>query len=402
MTYIQRKPQHSELCEFIRHGFNILLEGKHGTGKTHMLMDAFAEALGEDGKPALLNEHFLYFSASTLDPWVDLVGVPRTKTIQYDSKDYDVLDIVPPEIMVKPIRGIIFDELNRAPKKVRNAVMELIQFKSINKRPFPHLKCIAAAINPEDDEELTFDVEALDPAQKDRFQVQIETPYQIDKDYFALKYGKDSAEAISVWWNQLNDDMKKSVTPRQAEEILKAHNLRLNIDFLVPPQANTTKLRSLLNNGSPEKVWRKFIENDDKEKASIWLQKASNLESVEEIIGKETKSMRFAIPLLDMENVMRLIDKYEQIYNDMFKENPEHYADTISAIADCKLDDLEKDSSDTKQNKLITKSAYILDHIDQKSRTEDEMKNQLKDAVKKRKQETKTTKGRISLEDIEV
>ena len=43
------------------------------------------------------------------------------------------------------------DEFSRAHKKVRNAVMELIQFKSINGRKFKNLKIVWAAINPDDD-----------------------------------------------------------------------------------------------------------------------------------------------------------------------------------------------------------------------------------------------------------
>ena len=42
----------------------------------------------------------------------------------------------------------IFDELNRAKPKVRNAVMELIQFRSINGIKFNNLRMIWAAINP--------------------------------------------------------------------------------------------------------------------------------------------------------------------------------------------------------------------------------------------------------------
>ena len=139
---------------FIKHKLNVLLSGKCGTGKTTVVIDAFNRN----------NMKWLYFSASTMDPWVDFIGVPKEKKTA-EGKSY--LELVRPQAFEDDeVEALFFDEYNRSPKKVRNAVMELIQFKSINGKKFKNLKVIWAAINPndKDDEETKYDIEELDPA----------------------------------------------------------------------------------------------------------------------------------------------------------------------------------------------------------------------------------------------
>jgi hypothetical protein len=91
--------------------------------------------------------------------------------------------------------------------------MELIQFKSINGRKFPNLKVVWAAINPSDDDE-EYDVEELDGAQIDRFQVRIKVPFFPDIEYFENKFGKDWSKSAHEWWNGMPDKAKKLVSPR--------------------------------------------------------------------------------------------------------------------------------------------------------------------------------------------
>src|SRR5579862_8258869 len=115
-------------------GLNVMLKGHAGVGKTEVIKHVFRDL------------KWKYFSASTMDPWVDLIGVPRTHV---DKQLGDVLDLVRPRFVVEnQIEAIFLDELNRAPEKVLNALMELIQFRSINGFKFTNLKMIWIAINP--------------------------------------------------------------------------------------------------------------------------------------------------------------------------------------------------------------------------------------------------------------
>ena len=130
----------SDLDIWIENEWNVLFQGKHGVGKTATVMAAF-------------NRHDLnwkYFSAATMDPWVDFIGIPKEKMDEDTGESH--ITLVQPKGL-REVEALFLDELNRAPKKVRNAVMELIQFRSINGIPFPNLKFIWAAINPDDEED---------------------------------------------------------------------------------------------------------------------------------------------------------------------------------------------------------------------------------------------------------
>lgn len=182
---------------------------------------------------------YLQFSAATLDPWVDLIGVPKAKT----GKDgVEELTLVRPKfILDDDIDAIFFDELNRAPDKVLNAVMELIQFHSINGHKLKKLKVIWAAINPWD-EANTYAVNEIDPALEDRFQVKIPVPYKVDEDYFNAKF-PDTGKVFCSWWNGLEPDIKNLVSPRRLEVAADAYAHDLKMTDILPSKATIKKLK---------------------------------------------------------------------------------------------------------------------------------------------------------------
>lgn len=157
------------LMSYIDAELNVIITGQAGTGKTEMLMQA-CEELGLVVK---------YYSASTLDPFADLVGIPvpnnETRKIEFWRPDD-----------VNKAQVIIFDELNRAEEKTKNAVFEITQFHTINGEPLPNLLCVVAAINPVEE---GYDTDELDIALWDRFDIYLESEVVADYNYFKKKYG---------------------------------------------------------------------------------------------------------------------------------------------------------------------------------------------------------------------
>ena len=220
------------LRHYLDLSYNVLFIGLHGTGKTTVVKNLFEEA----------GLKWKYFSASTLDPWVDFVGVPRTVT---DSDGEDVLKLVRPTfIQHDEVEAIFFDEFNRAPDKVINAVMELIQFRSINGHQLKNLKVIWAAINPEDDDD-TYSVNHLDPAQLDRFPVHYHVPYKVDKQYFRDKYPA-VADSFITWWEALPGNIQKKVSPRRLDYAADAYVNSCRLEDFLPKESNVKKLRDAL------------------------------------------------------------------------------------------------------------------------------------------------------------
>lgn len=192
---------HKILETYIDNGFNILLQGKHGVGKTALLNQA-CEGLGLNLK---------YYSASSLDPYTDLVGIPEFITTE--SGERVIRSVRPQEINEAEV--VFFDELNRADPKVLNAVFELIQFRSINGEKLPNLKCVVAAQNPPDGD---YTVDSLDPALADRFQICIDIKPEVSLNYLKTVLQDDTAEAL-VRWHKDHGKKADYVSPRRIEMI---------------------------------------------------------------------------------------------------------------------------------------------------------------------------------------
>jgi len=231
------------LKQYLDLNYNVLFSGKHGVGKTSVITEVFSEA----------NLRWKYFSAATLDPWVDFVGIPKVIEREVsgvgphgnDTIKQNTLELVRPGFIENDeVDAIFFDEFNRAPSKVINAVMELIQFKSINGHKLNNLKVIWAAINPEDEDD-TYSVNHLDPAHIDRFHAQLEVPFEVDREYFKRKY-PSVANAFLDWWRDLPSEIKLEVSPRRLDYAAHAWLQDCRIEDFLPRKSNPKKLRDLL------------------------------------------------------------------------------------------------------------------------------------------------------------
>jgi hypothetical protein len=207
-----------QLLRLADEGLNVLLIGRHGVGKTS-LVKAVAQQLHLAMK---------YYSASTLDPWADLVGIPVPTDghglVFHRPRDVDNAEL------------IFFDELNRSHPKVQNACFELIQFKSINGEPLPKLRMVWAAINPPSSD---YDVTELDPALADRFHAHVPFPYRPSLEYFQSVFPADVAKILVTWWNdELSDQQKAAISPRRLEYIGALHVRGLTPELGIPTDAS--------------------------------------------------------------------------------------------------------------------------------------------------------------------
>lgn len=197
---------HQQLLDKLRHAgendFNVLMEGPAGTGKTSLVKQVAAE----------LGLRLKYYSASTLDPFVDLVGLPTPVTGDDGNRSL----VFHRQDDINQAELIFFDELNRAHSKVLNAVLEMIQFQTINGERLPQLKCVFAACNPPDEE---YQVTELDPALVDRFHVHLQFGNAPDRNWFVERYG-DTGLALCEWWSaDLSGDQGRLISPRKLEHM---------------------------------------------------------------------------------------------------------------------------------------------------------------------------------------
>ena len=228
---------------YIKNGQNILLIGLHGTGKTETIRE-LAESLGMKVKS---------YSCATLDPFTDLVGVPVPR-VGKDGKEHLVM-IRPIDIDEADI--VFFDELNRARQEVLDAVLEIIQSKTINGEPLPNLKCCIGAMNPPNGE---YKVEELDPALMDRFDAYIEFTPRPSVAWMAQHMPKEVAQALKAWWDDHNKEKRDQyISPRRLYKlgmIFMTHKNKRAVLQALPPggKYDSNKLYSMLDEAlHPEK-----------------------------------------------------------------------------------------------------------------------------------------------------
>lgn len=337
----------AKLDFWVKDSLNVLFVGRHGVGKTAIVKETF-ESHGLNWR---------YFSASTMDPWVDFVGVPREKTEDKLPEQFHIiqelarisvklaadwvesnwrlgtesayevvkhamtrregvthLDIVRPfSFATGEVEALFFDEFNRSPKKVRNAVMELIQFKSINGHKFPKLKMIWAAINPDDESEGIYDVEKLDPAQLDRFQVKTAVPYKCDADWFRKTYGKRMADSAIGWWDQLPETEKNNVSPRRLAYALDVYQHKGDMRDILPVSSNVSKLTTALNTGPISEKLAELMTKGEKAEAKKFLDNENNFEAALKEIERSETLMEFFMPVMNPEKLASLMDSNEKL-----------------------------------------------------------------------------------------
>lgn len=207
--------------------------------------------------------------------------------------------------------------------KIRNSVMELIQFKSINGRKFPQLKVIWAAINPEneDDEEQIYNVDRIDPAQKDRFHVYMDIPYKCDKGYFRKMYSRLVADAALEWWNKLPPKTKDLVSPRRLDYALKIHSDGGDLSDALPPESNPSSLKLVLTIGPDGVRIQEMLNNKNVKEAKEFIRTIDGFEKFMQFIkdnpSEKSKAIEFFCQFLNDEQVSKVIsdDKYSEIFN---------------------------------------------------------------------------------------
>ena len=305
-----------EMIRFwVNHKMNVLLIGRHGIGKSQMVMSEWEEIYGEEGKD------WKYLSASTLDPWVDFVGIPQASE---DTGDGKTIEFIRPK-WLETVKAIFIDELNRSHPKIRNALMEAIQFHSINGMPLGNLEMVWAAVNPtdEEDEDFHYDTDELDAATRDRFPIQIYLKEEPNLKYFTMVFGSEVASAAVSWWKSLKSnlpDAVKLISPRRLEMLVTyiqgGGEGRHIIPDAIAAGARVKSLIQEIRSRSPLRQEMKVIHrSQDAVAATAFIKDETHYDAcIGEIMG-HGEMRKFWIPCMPSEKIAVLFSANSTVQN---------------------------------------------------------------------------------------
>lgn len=228
---------------WINNGLTVIFDGHKGVGKT-----AIIKQIAEKH-----NLKSLFIGGATMDFFLDFIGLPNItekegrKCVEYikpDFIDYDNVEF------------IFIDEFNRAPKAMKNATMELLQFRSVNGVKFPKLRTIWAAINPDEN---GYDVDPMDEAQLDRFVVQYKMDYRPCYKHFSETYGDSVAFSLIDWWFEMSPELQKQISPRRLEYAIQYYQLGGDPNDILPEKSNVEKFVFCLDSDNIESKMRNIV-----------------------------------------------------------------------------------------------------------------------------------------------
>jgi len=132
----------------------VVVKGDAGIGKSQVI-----QKVGRD-----LGMHVIDLRLAQMEPG-DLIGLPRT-----DPESHKTVWYAPEWWPSKSDKGTIvfFDELNRAPVDVRQAVFQVLTEYKMHTHVLPENTFLVAAINPDEGGKMNYQVEQFDPAMVNR------------------------------------------------------------------------------------------------------------------------------------------------------------------------------------------------------------------------------------------
>lgn len=179
---------------------NVILTSEPGIGKTTIAIEIMH---------LLKYEPVLYLSCATIDPWVDFVGIPVPDKVKNSIRFCQRQD-------VQDAKSIILDEINRTHEKTQNAMLEIVQYGSINGVKLKHCKALWALQNPATGKH---HVKELDQAMIGRFKARVTLLANPSSDYYQ-KVGipEEVADTLVQWWKEdLSEEQQQIVQPRTLE-----------------------------------------------------------------------------------------------------------------------------------------------------------------------------------------
>lgn len=235
------------IAQGIEHGWNILIIGPHGIGKTQAV-----RALVEQRFPNL-KARYLSLSQMAKDDIMAPFPVERHGKRWLEYILLDIYDPMDSDGVERPI-VLIMDEFNRNLKDsdIYNALLEVFTNRSLCGREL-NLHSIVAMANPTDN--MYFNTAEIETAVLDRFDLFLYVNgYDLGADIYLLEHYPDYAPGVIEWYYSLPEEKRGLFPPRRQEKVIRVYQKGIPIAYAFPrdTQLPLDQLQSILKGG---RIW---------------------------------------------------------------------------------------------------------------------------------------------------
>ena len=157
------------------------------------------------------------------------------------------------------------------------------------------------------------------------FEVIVQIPNTLNKEWFVEQFGERIANSASEWWDELKEKEKSLVSPKMLAAALRMFKDRGDIRDVLPMQCNATKLIGLINTGPVKERLEELHQKNDPEASRAFLSNENSLAAAMKYIVKSQPLMDMFLPLIPKSRLATFMWEDDRVFRHVLENSKDLY-----------------------------------------------------------------------------
>lgn len=157
------------------------------------------------------------------------------------------------------------------------------------------------------------------------FEVIVQIPNTLNKEWFVEQFGERIANSASEWWDGLGEKEKSLVSPKMLAAALRIFKDRGDMRDVLPMQCNVARLAVSLNTGPVQERLEDLAKEGSEEKSRAFLSNENNLAAAMKHIVKSQPLMNMFLPLIPSSRLVAFMWEDDRVFRHVLENSKELY-----------------------------------------------------------------------------
>lgn len=157
------------------------------------------------------------------------------------------------------------------------------------------------------------------------FEVIVQIPNTLNKEWFVEQFGERIANSASEWWDELKEKEKSLVSPKMLAAALRMFKDRGDIRDVLPMQCNATKLIGFINTGPVKERLEELHQKNDPEASRAFLSNENILAAAMRHIVKSQYLMDMFLPLIPKLRLVNFMWEDDRVFRHVLENSKSLY-----------------------------------------------------------------------------